>query len=222
MMDVSVVIRRASARFADRGPGRATWHAFSFGPHYDPEHLGFGPMVCHDEHLLAAGQGFAAHRHAGLEIVSWVLSGALRHTDPSGSSTVPAGSAGLFSPGAGGEHSEIAAAPQTRFVQVWLDAVPDGEPSYEVRTPSLTTGAFAEVARPVEGSMFRVARLEANESVTLPPAARQHLFVGSGGLLRSSLAEPLAQGDAFLLTGEDEVTVAAAVPSELLLWTFAD
>lgn len=179
-------------------------------------------MACHDEHLLASGQGFETHRHAEVEILSWVVSGALTHTDSSGAAvTLAAGSAGLFSPGAGMEHSEVAAAPQTRFVQVWLTSPgPGRDPAYEVRTPALTPGAFTEVARPVEGAAFSVARLAANESVVVPAAARAHLFVGAGGLLRSSLAEPLAQGDAFLLTDEPEVAVTAAVATELLLWTF--
>jgi len=219
---VTVEIRRGAARFADRGAGMATWHSFSFGAHYDAANVGFGPMVCHDEHLLGRGRGFETHAHTGLEIVTWLLSGALTHTDSTGhTERIAPGTVGLLSAGAGVEHSEIADAPQTRFVQVWLAAdEPERAPAYETRDVAIAPGSFVEVARPTSSATFAVARLEPYESVTLPTAPRQHLFVGTGALLRSSLAEPLAQGDAFLIDDEHDVTVTAAVPTELLLWSF--
>src|SRR5689334_9158618 len=80
IMSVTVEIRRGSARFVEREVGRVTHHSFSFGEHYDPERLAFGPLVCHDDHLLGSGRGFDTHHHSDLEIVTWVVSGALRHT----------------------------------------------------------------------------------------------------------------------------------------------
>jgi redox-sensitive bicupin YhaK (pirin superfamily) len=217
---VGVEIRRGSSRFADRGQGRATWHAFSFGEHYDPDRLRFGPMVCHDEHLLGDGRGFETHAHEELEIVSWVVSGALTHRDSLGSSaTLRPGQVGHLRAGSGVTHSEIAAAPQTRLVQVWL--VPDTEgltPSYSVAEVPAGRG-FVEAVRPTDGSTMYVAELDGGESVLLPAGARRHLFVASGALLRSSLAEPLGQGDAFLIEAEDDVEVTAAVPTQLLVWT---
>lgn len=202
-----------------------TWHSFSFGSHYDPERVGFGPMVCHDEHLLGAGQGFEQHHHEGLEILTWVVSGALAHTDSlGGTAELRPGEVGLLSAGSGVEHSEIAAAPQTRFVQVWLTAEDlTRPPSYDVVPVDLAAGSFTEVARPRSDAVFAVARLEAGETVTVPGAPRRHLFVATGALLRSSLAEPLAAGDAFVITQDspDPIEVAAGVPSDLLLWSFA-
>jgi len=135
IVPVSVEIRRGTARFTEREVGRATRHAFSFGEVYDPARVAFGPMICHDEHLLGNGRGFDTHRHAGLDIVTWVVSGALTHTDTvGGEHTLVAGEVGHLHAGAGVEHSEIAAAPQTRVVQVWLrSADTDGPPSYDVR-----------------------------------------------------------------------------------------
>jgi redox-sensitive bicupin YhaK (pirin superfamily) len=215
-----VEIRRGSSRFGDRSQGRATWHAFSFGEHYDPDRLRFGPMVCHDEHLLGDGRGFETHAHEELEIVSWVVSGALTHRDSLGSTaTLRPGQVGHLRAGSGVTHSEIAAAPQTRFVQVWL--VPDAEamtPSYSTAEVAAGPG-FVEALRPTVNSILYVARLGGGESVTLPAGARRHLFVASGALLRSSLAEPLGQGDAFLIEDEGDVEVTAAVPTELLAWT---
>ena len=103
---MNVEIRRGSSRFAERVPGRLTQHAFSFGPHLDPERLSFGPMVCHDDHLLGRGQGFEEHPHAALEIVSWVVSGTLVHTDGTGASVqLGAGECAVLSAGAGVRHS---------------------------------------------------------------------------------------------------------------------
>ena len=230
-MDVTVEIRRGTKRFADRNVGRITWHSFSFGSHYDPERVGFGPMVCHDEHLLAAGQGFDTHHHEGVEIISWVLSGAVEHRDSTGASTVlRPGEVGHLSSGSGVEHAEHAAGPQTRFVQVWLTAEePDRPPSYDARPVTLEPGSFTEVLRPRSDATLSVAELAAGDEVTLPEARLRHLFVASGALVRSSLAEPLAAGDAFEITAPDEsrtsgadpVRVAAGVPTQLLLWSFA-
>ncbi len=65
----------------EKVPGRATWHAFSFGSYYDPDRTNFGAMVCHDEHLLAVGQGFTDHPHEGVDIITYVVSGAVAHED---------------------------------------------------------------------------------------------------------------------------------------------
>lgn len=226
---MNVEIRRGSSRFAERVPGRLTQHAFSFGPHLDPERLSFGPMVCHDDHLLGRGQGFEEHPHAGLEIVSWVLAGTLVHRDATGTEvTLGPGEGAVLSAGSGVRHSETASDAATRFVQVWLTPdEPDGEPSYRSAAVGPGTGLVRVVgnggplAVGVAGAALDVARLEAGESVVLPAAARVHAYVASGALLRSSLAEPLAAGDAFWLTGGTSYEVTAAVPTELLVWSFA-
>lgn len=220
-------IRRGNSRFTDREVGRATFHAFSFGEVYDPAWLSFGPMVCHDEHLLGDGRGFPTHRHADLEIVTWVVSGAVRHEDSTGAAhTLLPGEVGHLHAGSGVDHSELAAAPQTRFVQVWLrpealgtDAGPDGgpdAPSYAVH--EVAPGPLSR-ALVVGGAVLHVARLAPQETVTLPPAPLVHAYVASGALLRHSLAEPLTAGDALLLRDEPgPVSVTAAVATELLVW----
>ena len=210
---MSVEIRRGTDRFVDRTAGRRTQHAFSFGSHYDPEHVSFGPMVCHDEHLLRDGEGFDTHPHADQVIVSWVVRGALTHTDSSGSSvTLVPGDVGVLHAGAGVEHSEVAAAPQTRFVQVWLTPPsPGGPPSYDV---------LSAPVEPIPGARFQVANLDANQPFTTPVASKVHVYVARGALLRSSLAEPLHDGDAFLFTDEPAYDLTAGVPTELLVWSF--
>jgi redox-sensitive bicupin YhaK (pirin superfamily) len=223
---MSVEIRRGTDRFVDRAVGRRTAHAFSFGEHYDPDHVSFGPMVCHDDHLLGAGRGFDDHPHSDLVIVSWVVSGALRHTDTSGSTGATAGLAagevGILRTGAAVVHSEVAAAPQTRFVQVWLTPpAHGGETTYDVLPVDAAVGAgFVEAAHPVPGATFWVARLGDGETVRTPPAPKVHVFVARGALLRSSLAEPLHDGDAFLFTDEPAYSLTSGGDTELLCWTF--
>ena len=150
MMPVTVEIRRASDAFVTRERGRLTRHGFSFGPHYDPENVAFGPMVCHDDHLLSGGQGFADHSHADLEIVTWVLRGALAHTNDRGAQvTVAPGTVLVLSAGSGVVHAEVAApgAGPTRFVQVWLTSdSPGTEPSYATSPVTLPDGELVPVA----------------------------------------------------------------------------
>ncbi len=233
-MSVTVEIRRASARFVDKAPGRISHHAFAFGQHYDPDHLGFGPMVCHDDHLLGSTQGFDTHRHADLEIVTWVVSGALEHRDAAGEPVrLEPGTVGVLSAGAGVEHAEHShAGGPTRFVQVWLTPDhPGGDPSYDVAPVPLVPNELVVVASgerdaPVRldsaTATFLVARLDAGVTLDLPDADGVHVFVATGALTRSSMAEPLSQGDAFLIRDAVGVSVTTALPSELLVWTFSD
>ena len=222
-MPVTVEIRRGSTRFVERAVGRVTRHSFSFGADYDPGRLGFGPMVCHDDHLLGPGRGFDTHRHSGLEIVTWVVSGALRHTDSNGStSVVPAGSVAVLSTGSGVEHAEVATDDgPCRFVQVWLRAVEDEpEPGYRVRPVTASPGELVPIAQPRPDSVLSLARLEAGVAFEVPAVPRLHAYVVTGALLRSSLAEPLSAGDAFEMTDEPAHEVTAGVPTELLVWRF--
>lgn len=227
MMPVTVEIRRGNTRFLTRVPGRLTRHAFSFGEHYDPERLSFGPMVCHDDHLVRGGQGFEEHAHSDLEIVTWVVSGAVRHVDDAGrEEVVPAGSLAVLSAGSGVRHAEtaVAGAGPTRWVQTWLRPGATGtEPSYAVAP--VDPGARGLVPAPlgvgVEGASLAVAQLRGGDTLELPAAPRVHAYVTRGALLRSSLAEPLVVGDAFCFTDEPAHPVVAAVDTQLLVWTFA-
>jgi quercetin 2,3-dioxygenase len=230
---VTVDIRRSSSRFAEREPGRRTQHAFSFGAHYDPDWVSFGPMVCHDDHLLGAGHGFAEHSHADLEIVTYVVAGALTHEDSLGTATsLGAGEVAVLSAGAGVRHSEVATTDgPARFVQVWLrpDSV-GSTPAYARGSaaaavpgaglvPVAGAGSGLEVG--VAGASYAVARLAAGEKLILPVAPRLHLYVASGALARSSLAAPLEAGDAFCFVDEPHHQVTAGAPTELLVWTFS-
>jgi redox-sensitive bicupin YhaK (pirin superfamily) len=209
---VAVAIRRGTDRFIERAPGRLTAHAFSFGSSYDADHVRFGPMVCHDDHLLRVGEGFPEHEHAGLVIVTWVVSGAVAHSGPSGDVTLSPGQVAVLRTGSGVTHAEVAAAPQTRFVQVWLTAPELDEPSYAVTTAPVS---------PLPGATLTVLRVRDHETVTVPAAPLTHVYVSRGALLRSSLAEPLHEGDAFLFTDEPDTELTSGAQTELLVWSFS-
>jgi redox-sensitive bicupin YhaK (pirin superfamily) len=219
---MAVAIRRGTDRFIERAPGRLTAHAFSFGASYDAEHVRFGPMVCHDDHLLRDGEGFPTHHHEDQVIVSWPLTGLLSHSGPGGDVEVAPGQVAVLRAGAGVSHAEVAAAPQTRFVQVWLTPRhAGGDPSYDVTTVDLPTGELVRVAEPEPGAVLSVVRLGDLQTVTIPAAPRVHVYVARGALLRTSLAQPMHEGDAFLFTDEPAHDLTAGVPSELLVWSFA-
>lgn len=223
ILQVSVEIRRGTDRYLTRGDGFFTRHSLSFGEHYDPENVSFGPLVCHDDHRLKAGRGFEEHPHRDVEIVTWVLSGSLLHTDSEGhAATVRPGEVQVLSAGTGVQHSEVAGPEgQVRFVQAWLTPDETGTPpSYSVTAVDLAPGRLTPVVQVGAHARLAVARLASGDTVTLPDAPLQHVFVAGGALQRSSLAEPLADGDAFRITDEQGLTVTAAVPTELMVWSF--
>ncbi|MGZ6752098.1 MAG: pirin family protein, partial [Nocardioides sp.] len=145
------------------------------------------------------------------------------HPDSTGAtSLVRPGWVQVQSAGSGVTHAEVAAAGvgPTRFVQVWLRPAADGgPPAYDLREVGTVEGAMVEAAA-VAGGSFGVARLSAGQTFTFPDAPFVHAYVAKGALTRSSLAEPLGQGDAFRFTDESGVSVTAAVPTELLVWSF--
>jgi quercetin 2,3-dioxygenase len=236
-VSVSVVVRRSLARFLTREAGHQTRHSFSFGSSYDPDRLSFGPLVALNDHLLGRDAGYPEHEHSDLVIVTWVVTGCLEHSDPSGTTRQPAGRLAVTCTGSGITHSERAAGEVTRFVQMWLTPdTPGGDPRREVVTPDLSQQGWVTVAGDdalalgIAGARLEIADLDAGETITLPDAPRAYVFVVSGALIRSSLAEPLATGDAFEITEDApaagrgarrDLGVTAAVPTHLLAWSFA-
>jgi redox-sensitive bicupin YhaK (pirin superfamily) len=218
-------------RFATRERGRQTRHSFSFGSFYDPERVSFGPLVALNDDLLAAGAGYDAHEHSDVVLVTWVVTGALAHEDATGCVTQPTGELAVTRAGSGITPSARAGDRATRFVQAWLRpgekrGEEDGEPSRRTTTPDLGAGDLVVVADEealgIPGAAHRIGALPAGATVTVPVAPLRYVFVATGALTRSSLAEPLSAGDAFEVTGDHEVTVTAAVPTQLLVWSFAD
>ena len=225
---MAATLYAGSARFTTHEADRVTRHSFSFGPHYDPANLGFGPLVCHNDELLRPGGGYPDHPHRDLEIVTWVLSGVLLHTDSTGhTSPIGAGTVQAMSAGSGIRHSEVAdlASGPTRFVQAWVRPdEPGGTPVHRERAVDLPGAGLVPVAGggglPVgtTGASLRVARLAAGEAVELPDAPRLHVFAATGSV--SVGDHRLGAGDALRLVDEGGGTAVADAPTELLVWSF--
>jgi redox-sensitive bicupin YhaK (pirin superfamily) len=213
-------------RFVTREAGRQTRHSFSFGSSYDPERVSFGPLFALNDDLLGSRVGYDAHDHRDVVLVTWVVSGALEHEDATGCVTQSAGELAITRSGSGITHAERSAGGVTRFVQAWLrPGDPGGEPSRRTTTPDLGGGDLAVVADEqalgIPGATLRIAEVPGGRSVTVPEAPLRYVFVATGALTRSSLAEPLAAGDAFEVTGERGIVLTAGVRTQLLAWSFA-
>jgi redox-sensitive bicupin YhaK (pirin superfamily) len=225
---MTVTLYAGSDRSSEAVRGRLTRHSFSFGPHFDPTNLGFGPLVCHNDDEVAPGEGYPDHPHSELEIVTWVLEGALVHTDSTGAQhVVEAGRAQVLSAGTGIRHSEVAD-PQSgrcRFVQAWLTpSAPGATPSYVVGEAPQPASGLVEVAggsgMPVgtTGARLLVARLAPEDSIVLPDDPRQHVFAATGAVDLGSVE--LRGGDAVRITDEPGRVVRASEETELLVWSF--
>lgn len=223
---VSIDVRLGPERFVTRDEGRTTQHSFSFGSFYDPRNTGFAAMLAHNDEHLPPGTGYDDHPHRDTEIVTWVVSGALRHTGSDGSARVLLpGEVLRTSAGDGIVHSEVTEpGVETRFVQTWLRPdSPGGAPSTVVEQVGPLTG-LTEVVGPggVVGVGTRGARLHLAASgagrLLLPDTARAHVFVAAGAVEVGDRL--LVAGDAARLT--DEGARSLAVPDEVTLavWSF--
>ncbi|MEU4196437.1 pirin family protein [Kribbella sp. NPDC026611] len=231
---MSVDVRRAADRFRSSSGWLESSHSFSFGEYYDPANVGFGFLMAHNDEVVAPGRGFAEHPHQDLEIVTWVLRGALAHRDSQGNSgVVYPGLAQRMSAGSGIQHSEWNEGQEpVHYVQMWLR--PDRfdlTPSYEQAELDLSTGELVPVASGLAkhagstairinqpGAGLSVAKLAAGQSVHLPAAPYLHVFVAAGTAELEGAGE-LSTADAARLTDSDgERVTAGPGGAELLIW----
>ena len=210
-----------------------SWHSFSFAGYHDEAHVHWGPLRVINEDRVAAGQGFGTHGHRDMEIISYVLEGALAHRDSmgNGASIVP-GEVQRLSAGTGITHSEYnhSGSETTHFLQIWI--IPDrrgGAPSYEQRRfdPAEKRGRLRLVASGdgADGSVRirQDARLyaglfDADESATLVLAPGR---LGYVHLVRGRLevnGHRLAAGDALKLRDEAAISIAGGQDAEVLVF----
>ena len=222
---------------ADRGDANHGWlhskHTFSFADYRDPEHTGFGPLLVINEDRVAAGQGFGTHGHRDMEIISYVLDGALEHKDSMGTGSVlHYGDVQRMSAGRGVMHSEFNHAPNetTHFLQIWIEPNVRGiAPSYEekhfapetkqgkLRLIASNDGRDGSVLIHQDAAIF-AALLGGGDTAShaLAPGRTGYVHVIRGEVTVNGIA--LGGGDALKLTGEAAVELTRATDAEVLVF----
>ena len=212
-----MIIRRPSA---DRGHSNIGWldarFSFSFADYHDPAHMGFGPLRVINEDHIAAGAGFGEHGHADMEIVSYIVSGAMAHRDSMGNATViRPGEIQRMTAGTGVRHAELnpSATEPIHSFQIWILPERRGlTPGYEqVTLPPPVAGGLTLLAARERAARAVVIHQDAKlyratpgpgapVDVTLAPERRAWLQVVRGTLAANGLA--LSAGDGAAVTGE--------------------
>jgi quercetin 2,3-dioxygenase len=218
---VTIDIRRAASRTRIEQPGIVTWHSFSAGPHYDASNISFGSLIAHDEHVLAPAAGFGKHAHRGVDIVSWVLDGELRHDGR----TIGVGRVLHQRAGDGIEHVEANARSDRslRLVQMVLLSTEGSAPPSEQRIDVRAGRKHGlELVLRLPDAALYVARLSPRLPAQLPPSDRAHVFVtrGAASLGTASMrGHRLSAGDAARVLGESDLSLVTETRVEALIWT---
>jgi redox-sensitive bicupin YhaK (pirin superfamily) len=222
-----IVIRRS----ADRGHADLGWinsyYTFSFASYHDPAHMGFRSLRVINDDRIAGGRGFGAHAHRDMEILTYVLEGALTHRDSMGEiQTFGAGTIQAMSAGTGVIHSEFNAFEHEagHFLQIWIEpAMPDAEPSYQQISfdEQEKRGRFRLLAEPhgrnhdsSESQAVRIHQdafvyasvLGAGESLGTKLAAGRHAWVQVARGNVSFNGEALAEGDGVAVSDEQDLS----------------
>ena len=228
-----ITLRRSAERgHADHG-WLNSYHSFSFASYQDPNHMGFGPLRVINEDRVAPGQGFGTHGHRDMEIISYVLQGALAHKDSMGNGSVlRPGFVQRMSAGKGVSHSEFNDSPNepVHFLQIWIEPnVLSIAPGYEETTfdDAAKRGTLRLIASPdgQDGSVtihqdayLYASLLDGDDGVVHALAQGRNAYVH---VVRGSVnvnGQALTSGDAAKLTGETSIELAQAKDAEVLLF----
>jgi len=231
-----ITVRKA----AERGAADLGWldsrHSFSFGSYYDPRHMGYGSLRVINEDRVQPGQGFGTHGHHDMEIISYVIDGALEHRDSMGNgSVIRPGDVQRMSAGTGVEHSEYnhSGSELVHFLQIWILPERQGlPPGYEqkhfaaderhnrLRLVASRDGRDGSLTVHQEADLY-ASVLDDGHSVghELAPGRRAWIQVVRGSL--NVNGTQLAGGDGAAIAGTSRLSLAAAAETEFLLFDMA-
>lgn len=230
-----ITVRRA----AERGVTDFGWldsrHTFSFGDYYDPEAMGFRTLRVINDDRVGPGGGFGTHPHRDMEIMTWVLDGALEHRDSMGNgSVIRTGQFQFMRAGTGVQHSEFNASKSepVHLLQIWIVPEKRGlEPTYDERTPepaALAREFVLLAAKDGEGGAvpiaqdvkFLVTRLAAGDTRRYALGADRHAWLHVARGTATVNGRTLEAGDAAAINGES-IEVTGDADAELLLFDLA-
>jgi redox-sensitive bicupin YhaK (pirin superfamily) len=224
----------------ERGRTALDWldsrHSFSFGDYYDPAHMGFRSLRVINDDQIAPGAGFGTHPHRDMEIISYVVSGALEHRDSLGSGEVlRPGEVQRMTAGTGVLHSEFNPSPAepTHLLQIWLlpeqrgltpgyeqKAYPDAERRGRWRLVASHDGRDGSVTIHQDAELYATLLGPGDEAThTLRPGRHAWVQVARGAVTVNG--RPLRAGDGASVSGEAALAVTATEPAEVLLFDLA-
>jgi len=228
-----LTLRKATDRGHAKHGWLDSWHTFSFAEYHDPAHMGIGPLRVLNDDRIQPGTGFGTHPHRDMEIISYVLDGALGHHDSMGNgSVIVPGDVQRMSAGTGVMHSERNAAEDsaTHFLQIWIVPRRRGQPpGYEQKhfAAADKRGRLRLIASPdgSEGSVtidqdvrLYAALIDGAERATyrLDAGRQAYLHVARGQV--GINGQPLVEGDAVHLPGAGELQITDGRDAEVLLF----
>lgn len=210
-----------------------TYHSFSFGDYHDPRHMGVRNLRVVNDDRIAPGGGFPTHGHKDMEILTYVLEGALAHRDSLGNgSTIEAGQVQYMSAGSGVRHSEhnASASEPVHLLQIWL--LPNrlgGVPAYDQRSfdPEARRGRLALLASPdgrdgsiatCQDALLYATTLGDGQSVGLDLAQGRAAYVHVARGRARLNGTPLGPGDGATIESEPALTLEGIEEGEILLF----
>ena len=229
-------IRRSNQRGHANHGWLDSFHSFSFADYHDPAHMGFGSLRVINEDRVQPGKGFGTHGHRDMEIISYVLDGAVAHKDSMGNgSVIRPGNVQRMSAGTGVRHSEFNPSDKegAHFLQIWIEPAALGvKPGYEEKNfdDASKRGKLRLIASPDgrEGSVtihqdanLYATILDASDAValSLKPGRRAYVHVVRGDVVANG--QPLSAGDAMKLTDEVNLHLDGADNAEVLVFDLA-
>jgi redox-sensitive bicupin YhaK (pirin superfamily) len=227
-----MTLRKANERGHANYGWLDSYHTFSFADYYDPQWMGFRSLRVINDDLVMPEQGFGAHPHRDMEIVTYILSGQLEHKDSMGNGRViRKGELQYMSAGSGVQHSEFNPSKDeaVRFLQIWI--LPDSKgvkPRYaekslrDTQTGKLhlvtsKTGRDGSIAIHQDADLW-LAKLDAGQKVAQPLAKGRHAWVHIAEGEVKLNGKTLSGGDAAAIDNESAIELIAAKPSQVLLF----